>query len=68
LCRSIRQRGKVEPVYVKDVSQLPERLAELIQPGDIVLTQGAGNVGGLAKVLNELQLDRERMQAYEGAE
>lgn len=66
LCRSIRQRGKVDPVYVKDVQQLPARLAELIQPGDIVLTQGAGNVGGLAKVLNELQLNRERMQAYEG--
>lgn len=64
LCRSIRQRGKVDPVYVKDVEQLPERLAELMQPGDIVLTQGAGNVGGLAKILNELQLDKERMKQF----
>lgn len=61
LCRSLRQRGKLDPVYVKEVQQVPARLAELIQPGDIVLTQGAGNVGGLAKLLNELQLDRERM-------
>ncbi|RUO23526.1 UDP-N-acetylmuramate--L-alanine ligase [Aliidiomarina iranensis] len=64
LCRSIRQRGKVDPVYVKEVEQLPERLAELLQPGDIVLTQGAGNVGGLAKILNELQLDKQRMQGF----
>ncbi|EGN74839.1 UDP-N-acetylmuramate--alanine ligase [Idiomarina sp. A28L] len=64
LCRSIRQRGKVDPVYVKEVDQLPERLAELLQPGDIVLTQGAGNVGGLAKILNELQLDKARMQQF----
>ncbi|RUO33487.1 UDP-N-acetylmuramate--L-alanine ligase [Aliidiomarina sanyensis] len=61
LCRSIRQRGKVDPVYVKEVQGVPARLAEILQPGDIVLTQGAGNVGGLAKLLNELQLNRERM-------
>ncbi|MCL5255241.1 MAG: UDP-N-acetylmuramate--L-alanine ligase [Gammaproteobacteria bacterium] len=63
LCRSLRQRGKLDPMYVKDVPQVPARLAEVIQPGDIVLTQGAGNVGSLARLLNDLQLDRERMAA-----
>ncbi|WP_194756276.1 UDP-N-acetylmuramate--L-alanine ligase [Aliidiomarina indica] len=64
LCRSIRQRGKVDPVYVKGVEQVPERLSEIIQAGDLVLTQGAGNVGGLARMLNELQLDQERMKQH----
>lgn len=61
LCRSIRQRGQVEPLYVKGPEQLPEILARVLQPGDLVLTQGAGNVGALAKQLAELQLDRDAL-------
>jgi UDP-N-acetylmuramate--alanine ligase len=51
LCRSIRLRGKVDPVYVKEESEVHEILSELILPGDIILTQGAGSVGSLAKQL-----------------
>lgn len=53
LCASIRQRGKIDPVYVKTVEQVPEVLAALVKAGDLVITQGAGNVGGLAEILNE---------------
>ncbi|CUS47392.1 MAG: UDP-N-acetylmuramate--alanine ligase MurC [Idiomarinaceae bacterium HL-53] len=63
LCRSIRQRGQFEPLYVKGPEQLPQMLAEVIRPGDIVLTQGAGNVGGIAKQLHQLALDAARMRA-----
>lgn len=66
LCRSLRQRGKLEPLYVKGPEQLPEILAEVIQPGDLVLTQGAGNVGGIAKRLHELALNRDLMRATGG--
>jgi len=51
LCSSIRMRGKVDPVFVKKHSELPELLLSLLQPGDIVVTQGAGNVGSLARQL-----------------
>ena len=51
LCRSIRLRGKVDPVYVKKESEVHGILSELILPGDIILTQGAGSVGSLAKQL-----------------
>ncbi len=51
LARSIRQRGQVEPVYVSDVGQLPELLAVQLQDGDMVITQGAGNIGAIAKTL-----------------
>ena len=51
LCRSIRLRGKVDPVYVKDESDVHALLMGILKPGDIVLTQGAGSVGSLTKEL-----------------
>jgi len=51
LCRSIRLRGKVDPVYVRREKDVQELLQGLVQAGDIVLTQGAGSVGMLAKEL-----------------
>lgn len=51
LCRSIRLRGKVDPLYVQKESDVRRILGDLLKPGDIVLTQGAGSVGGLAKEL-----------------
>ncbi|MCG8497958.1 UDP-N-acetylmuramate--L-alanine ligase [Alteromonas sp. 07-89-2] len=51
LCRSIRQRGQIEPVYVGDKDALPAILANIMQDGDIVMTQGAGNIGQIAKLL-----------------
>lgn len=51
LCRSIRLRGRVDPVYVQKETDVRPKLVDLLRPGDIVLTQGAGSVGGLAKEL-----------------
>jgi UDP-N-acetylmuramate--alanine ligase len=53
LCRSIRQRGAIEPIYVIGVEQAPEVLRDVARAGDIILTQGAGDVGTLAKLLAE---------------
>ncbi|MGA2655008.1 MAG: UDP-N-acetylmuramate--L-alanine ligase [Gammaproteobacteria bacterium] len=48
LCRAIRLRGQLEPIYVPDVDSVPEVLSNIVQDGDVVLLQGAGNVGQLA--------------------
>lgn len=48
LCRSIRQRGKVEPVFIEEQKDLKETLANLVQDGDILVTQGAGDVGKIS--------------------
>lgn len=56
LCRSLRQRGALEPLYVKRPEQLAAMLADVVRPGDLVLTQGAGNVGALARALHATQL------------
>lgn len=54
LCRSIRQRGVVEPVYATGIEQAPEVLRSVARAGDIILTQGAGDVGSLARTLAAL--------------
>mgnify|MGYP001942288248 FL=1 len=52
LARSIRQRGQIEPVYVSNVEILPELLAAQLQDNDMVITQGAGNIGAIARSLS----------------
>lgn len=66
LCRSIRQRGKIDPIFVAKPNEIPSVLASVVQPGDIVLTQGAGNINMVAKKLAELKLDLEAMKSYQG--
>ncbi len=51
LCRAIRTRGQVEPVFVKNREELPQILAGMVQADDVVLTMGAGNVGQIASEL-----------------
>ena len=51
LARAIRQRGQLEPVYVSDVEKLPSLLAVQLQGNDMVITQGAGNIGALSRSL-----------------
>jgi UDP-N-acetylmuramate--alanine ligase len=51
LCRSIRLRGQVDPVYVQRPDELSLLLGPLLRDGDIVVTQGAGSVGALARQL-----------------
>jgi UDP-N-acetylmuramate--alanine ligase len=54
LARAIRSRGKVEPVFVETVEALPEALAGVLRPGDLLVTFGAGSIGGVAARLPEL--------------
>jgi UDP-N-acetylmuramate--alanine ligase len=54
LARAIRTRGKVDPVFVETIEQLPEALAGVLKNGDILLTQGAGNVGAIAGRIKQL--------------
>jgi len=51
LARAIRNRGHVDPIFVEDINEVPAALESILQDGDVVLTLGAGNVGGLAKTL-----------------
>ncbi|MBQ4890031.1 UDP-N-acetylmuramate--L-alanine ligase [Shewanella sp. UCD-FRSSP16_17] len=51
LCRSIRLRGQVDPIFVASPELLADVLPDVLQEGDLLLTQGAGNIGALSKML-----------------
>ncbi|BFM10843.1 UDP-N-acetylmuramate--L-alanine ligase [Simiduia litorea] len=55
LSRSIRTRGVVDPVFVEQIDGVAEALKHIIKPNDIVITQGAGNVGQLSAELSVLK-------------
>ncbi|CBL44256.1 UDP-N-acetylmuramate-L-alanine ligase [gamma proteobacterium HdN1] len=55
LCRSIRMRGAVEPIFIEEPSVLPSVLEKHLLNGDVVLTQGAGNVGAISLQLAKSQ-------------
>ena len=53
LCQSIRARGRVNPVLISNVFDLPAELPSMFEDGDIVLLLGAGNIGQVAQEIRE---------------
>ncbi|MDR5834887.1 UDP-N-acetylmuramate--L-alanine ligase [Caballeronia sp. LZ034LL] len=47
LARAIRVAGKVEPVFVDTVDEMPDAITTLARNGDVVITMGAGSIGGV---------------------
>ncbi len=47
LARSVRSRGRVDPVLVASAQQLPEALSNLLEDGDFLLMLGAGDIGAV---------------------
>lgn len=56
LARSIRNRGQVDPIFVEGIDGVPEVIKDITAAGDIVITQGAGNVNALALELARRKL------------
>ena len=51
LCHSIRQRGKLDPMYVERGTEMAPLVQPLLRAGDILLCQGAGDIGSIAPQL-----------------
>ena len=47
LARAIRVAGKVEPIFVEDISEMAAVVMGSAQDGDVVITMGAGSIGSL---------------------
>ena len=56
MCRSIRQRGRIDPIFVQSTDDIQDVLKDLLEPGDLLLTQGAGDITHLAHKLKNLSL------------
>ncbi len=59
ICRAVRSRGQIEPVFVEKVEELPGALAAILRDGDVLLMMGAGNISAVAHEL-PTRLDRGR--------
>jgi UDP-N-acetylmuramate--alanine ligase len=56
LSRALRAAGKVDPVFVATVDDVPDALAKVARNGDVVITMGAGSIGGVpAKLVQHIQ-------------
>ena len=53
LAKAIRSRGVLEPIVVSDQKQLAAVLGGVLQDHDVLLMQGAGDIGRLAAALAE---------------
>ena len=53
LCGSIRQLGSVDPIHIADVGDLRSILNNILRDGDLLITQGAGDIGNVSKQLAE---------------
>ena len=60
LCRAIRARGQVDPVFVGSTADLADTLRAIIQDEDVILTLGAGDIGAVAAKLPEQLAEGER--------
>jgi UDP-N-acetylmuramate--alanine ligase len=55
LARALRVQGKVEPIFVEQVSELPAAIRSAARAGDVVVTMGAGSIGNVPVWLHSAQ-------------
>ncbi len=54
LTRSIRQRGQLEPIFAEHIEDVPGIICSVAREGDVIIAQGAGNIGALARDLCDM--------------
>jgi UDP-N-acetylmuramate--alanine ligase len=55
LTRALRVAGKVDPVFVDDIAELPQAIADHVRAGDVVVSMGAGSIGQVPTQVLELK-------------
>ncbi len=53
LVRAIRVTGTLEPIFVEDIAAMPQQILNVVRDGDVVLSMGAGSIGGVPGKLVE---------------
>ncbi len=61
LTRAMRLQGKVEPIFVEDILQMPKAIVDFARNGDVVMTMGAGSIGQTAGAVLQMQSGVDRV-------
>lgn len=54
LTRALRIAGKVDPVFVDDIAEMPRTIVEQARGGDVVISMGAGSIGNVPQQVAEM--------------
>ncbi|HTO42612.1 MAG TPA: UDP-N-acetylmuramate--L-alanine ligase [Burkholderiales bacterium] len=63
LARAVRVAGKVEPIFVEQITDMAQAILDVVRPGDVVVTMGAGSIGTVAGALASKARPGGNMQA-----
>jgi UDP-N-acetylmuramate--alanine ligase len=55
LAHALRVVGKVEPIFVEDIAEMPDTIMNMVRNGDVVITMGAGSISGVPGKLVQAQ-------------
>ena len=56
LARALRVAGKVDPLFVDDIADMPQAIVDNARAGDIVIVMGAGSIGNVpAQVVERIK-------------
>ncbi len=58
LARTIRVAGKVDPVFVENIAEMPDAILNVIEDDDVVITMGAGSISSVSGKLLEKALEK----------
>lgn len=54
LTRAVRVAGKVEPLFIENVADLPQAIVDFARDGDVVIVMGAGSISKVPAQLGDL--------------
>ncbi len=67
LARALRVAGKLEPIFVDDIADMPQAIVDMARAGDVVLCMGAGSIGAVAgRVVHMLQTIEQTIHTGQG--
>jgi UDP-N-acetylmuramate--alanine ligase len=54
LARALRVAGKVDPVFVDEITEMAQTIVEQARAGDVVISMGAGSIGNVPALVSEM--------------
>ncbi len=55
LMHALRVAGQNEAVFVESISDMPQTILQMARDGDVVLTMGAGSIGGVPNLVKQMK-------------